>query len=178
MLFQSVRAISLNSSIRRYPWFQRVFKYLAPKNLLEQRKKFNMFVFERVGKRLEMDTDRPDIMSQILNHPKGMTRDEIDSNANILLIAGSETTATLLSGCTYLLLKNPKKLKQLTTEIRNHFKSTSEITIESVSSMPYLLAVLAEALRYYPPNAAGFMRIVPRLLISLIPILKIRRRHC
>lgn len=162
MLFSSVRAISLNSVVRRYPLFQQLAKRFAPKNLLEMRKKFNMFVFDRVGQRLERETARSDLMTHIMNHPKGMmSRNEIDSNANIVLVAGSETTATLLSGCTYLLLKNPEKLQKLKAEIRGTFKDSSEITVKAVSTMPYLNAVLSEALRMYPPNAAGFMRLVP-----------------
>ncbi|KYK57378.1 hypothetical protein DCS_04387 [Drechmeria coniospora] len=164
MLFHSVRAISLNSAIRRYPIFQAMVKRLAPKNLLEQRKKFNMFVFDRVGKRLSSEPAHPDLMSHIQKHkdkPKGLNRDEIDSNANVLLVAGSETTATTLSGCAYLLMSNPEKLKKLTHEVRTRFDHPSEVTIKAVSSMPYLHAALTEALRMYPPNAAGFMRIVP-----------------
>lgn len=163
MLFSSVRAISINSAIRRYPMWQRLVKRLAPKDILEKRRTFNMWVFDRVSQRLAMDTARPDLMSHITNKqgPNGMTRDELDSNANIMLVAGSETTATLLSGCTYLLLKNPDHLAKLQQEIRSTFKEGSEVTIQSVTNLPYLNAVLNEALRIYPPNAAGFMRIVP-----------------
>ncbi|KAJ6441498.1 isotrichodermin C-15 hydroxylase [Purpureocillium lavendulum] len=164
MLFKSVRAISLNSAIRRYPFFQAIVKRLAPKNLLEQRRQFNQFVFDKVGERLASDSSHPDLMSHIKkfkDEPKGMNRDEIDSNANILLVAGSETTATLLSGCTFMLLSNPDKLEKLTKEIRETFTHPSEVTIKAVSNMPYLHAVLSEALRIYPPSPAGFMRIVP-----------------
>ncbi|GJN78228.1 isotrichodermin C-15 hydroxylase [Purpureocillium lilacinum] len=164
MLFKSVRAISLNSAIRRYPFFQAIVKRLAPKNLLEQRRQFNQFVFDRVGERLASESSHPDLMSHIKkfkDEPKGMNRDEIDSNANILLVAGSETTATLLSGCTYMLLSNPEKLAKLTKEVRGTFNHPSEVTIKAVSNMPYLHAALSEALRIYPPSPAGFMRIVP-----------------
>ncbi|RFU80503.1 cytochrome p450 monooxygenase [Trichoderma arundinaceum] len=162
MVFTSVRAITLNSVIRRYPLLQSIAKRFAPKNLLEMRRNFNMFVFDRVTKRLAMETAKPDLMTQIVNHPKEqLTKDEIDSNANITLVAGSETTASLLSGCTYLLLKNPDKLRKLTDEIRGTFNNSSEVTVAAVNELPYLNAVLTEALRIYPPNASGFMRIVP-----------------
>lgn len=53
------------------------------------------------------------------------------------IIAGSETTATLLTGTTFLLLKNPATLQKLNDEIRSAFKSEDEITFSSVEHLPY-----------------------------------------
>ena len=71
-------------------------------------------------------------------------------NANILIIAGSETTATLLSGATYLLLQNPAKLAQLQREVRSAFKSTDDISFASVAKLPYLHAVIEESFESGP----------------------------
>ena len=43
---------------------------------------------------------------------------EIAANINDILLAGSETTATALTGITNLLLQNPKELEKLVREIR------------------------------------------------------------
>jgi cytochrome P450 len=85
-----------------------------------------------------------------------------DANAQTFLIAGSETTATTLSGATYLLAKNPEVYAKLVDEIRSRFTSQAEITIDEVNTLPYLIAVFQEALRYYPPVATGFPRVVPK----------------
>lgn len=53
------------------------------------------------------------------------------------IIAGSETTATILSGTVFLLLKNPAVLEKLKNEIRSAFKSDEEITFSSVDHLPY-----------------------------------------
>jgi cytochrome P450 len=48
---------------------------------------------EKAKRRMEMDTDRPDFMSYIMrnnNTEKGMTDEEIQENASILIVAGSE----------------------------------------------------------------------------------------
>jgi cytochrome P450 len=90
-----------------------------------------------------------------------MTMDDLISNGHILLLGGSETTATLLSGVTYLLLTNRSALEQLTREVRSSFKSEKEITITSVGTLAYMLACLNEALRIYPPVATGLPRKVP-----------------
>ena len=78
------------------------------------------------------------------------------------MAAGSETTATLLSGVTYLLLSNPGKLEKLQLEIRSAFQSAEEITITSASRLPYMLACLNEALRLYPPITGSLVREVAK----------------
>jgi cytochrome P450 len=81
-----------------------------------------------------------------------MTREEIKATCRILIVAGSETTATLLSGATFLLLKNPSAMKKAVDEVRNNFVHASDITFASVTAqLPYLDACLEESLRLYPP---------------------------
>ncbi|KAK8095081.1 Trichothecene C-15 hydroxylase [Apiospora hydei] len=89
-----------------------------------------------------------------------MSKDELVANAAILIIAGSETTAVLLSGATYLLGRHPHILAKLQDEIRSRFSSEEEIDLLSTQKLPYLQAVLDEALRFYPP-AIG---ILPRVI--------------
>jgi len=83
-------------------------------------------------------------------------------NAGLLVIAGSETTATLLTGATYFLLSNPRTLEKLKAEVRSSFKSDNEITLTSVGNLTYMLACLNESLRRYPPVAVGLPRTVPK----------------
>ncbi|KAF8849394.1 putative Averantin oxidoreductase [Acephala macrosclerotiorum] len=84
-----------------------------------------------------------------------MAQGEIEMNAVLLIGAGSETTATFLSGITYHLLLNPHILIKLTTLIRTTFPTSSSITIRSASTLPYLPACIEEGLRLYPPLPAG-----------------------
>ncbi|GKT44698.1 trichothecene C-15 hydroxylase [Colletotrichum spaethianum] len=91
----------------------------------------------------------------------GLSFGQLTANALILVFAGSETTATTLAGATYLLGSNPKVLQKLTEEVRSTFSNSSEITIGSVSKLTYLLAVLNEALRLYPPITSGLIREIP-----------------
>jgi len=86
----------------------------------------------------------------------------LTSNAVILVAAGSETTATLLAGVTYLLLSNPEALANLKIEVRSTFNSAGEITIASASRLPYMLACLNEALRMYPPVTGSLVRVIAK----------------
>ena len=87
-----------------------------------------------------------------------MSRDEIMKTSGTLIIAGSETTATLLSGVTFHLLDNPVILRRLMDEIRGRFSSVEEMTFVALAQLPYLSACLQEALRIYPPIAGNLPR--------------------
>lgn len=89
-----------------------------------------------------------------------MTRDEIISTFNIVLLAGSETTATLLSAVTFYLLSNPRVMKKLINEIQSSFSTEDEINQVSVNRLTYQIAVLDEALRIHPPTPMGPPRVV------------------
>ena len=106
-----------------------------------------------------------------------MSNGEIESNASVLIIAGSETSrclsshfshsilrivaATLLSGLTYHLLRNPHVLQTLTSLIRTAFPLEADINMVAVQQLHYLNACIEEGLRVYPPGAAGFPRMAP-----------------
>lgn len=95
------------------------------------------------------------------NTPKGMNIYELRESASVLLVAGSESTAALLSGATYHLLRNPAAHRKLVQEIRSTFQSEDQITLTSASSLKYLSAVLDEALRIFPPGPSGQQRRTP-----------------
>ncbi|KAM3421585.1 hypothetical protein BST61_g1972 [Cercospora zeina] len=117
------------------------------------------YVSSQVSKRLEKEPQRMDFMTHVLRHngEKGYTmgKEQIDSNALLLLTAGP---ATLLSACTYLLLTNPDKLDKLKHAVRGTWQTFDQITLAEVNNLPYLLAVLNEALRLFPPVPVGFGR--------------------
>ncbi|MCJ1300839.1 hypothetical protein MMC08_003638, partial [Hypocenomyce scalaris] len=141
-------------------WF---INTILPGWLRAQRAKSLRFVQEKLSARLSKESERPDFVSYVLryNDERGINRDEMDSNFDLFTIAGSETTATLLAGCTYHLLRNPGVLQRLNDEVRTGFSSAADITIAAANKLPYLLAVLEESLRMHPPVPAGASRIVP-----------------
>ena len=90
-----------------------------------------------------------------------MSFEALSENAFFLVLAGSETTAATLSGATFLLLTHPEILEKLYQEVRSTFSSAEEITIASVGKLSYMLAVLNESLRLYPPLTSTLVRVVP-----------------
>ncbi|KAF4543390.1 Cytochrome p450 protein [Lasiodiplodia theobromae] len=162
-VFATLRGFALKTALAYYDVLRLLVYTLNPSGAQKGPIEFFKFTKDRVRKRLGTETARPDITSYVSDQVESgnISVDELDSNALLLLIAGSETTATVLSGTTYLLLKHPEVMKKVVREVRDHFKSKEEITSESVSRLTYLVAVLNEGMRMYPPVPTGFPRIVP-----------------
>lgn len=121
---------------------------------------------DRVDRRLARTPDRPDLWTKILekgapNDKEGLSLGEHHSLASVFMVAGTETTATALSGTTYQLLTNPDKLNLLKEEIRSSFDSLDDLHLEPLARQKYLMAVLQEGLRMYPPVPSALPRKVP-----------------
>jgi aspirochlorine biosynthesis cytochrome P450 monooxygenase len=148
------------------------------------------FTTERVATRLTHASNRGDIVDVILEANqagKGLSREELDINLNVLMVAGTETTASALAGCLFLLALNPPQLEKLKREIRDTFTVDENITLSRVRNLPYLAAVIEESLRIYPPIPLASSRITPphgasvcgywvpgNVCLCLVP----SRKHC
>jgi cytochrome P450 len=169
MIFMSISSIPIFAVAKKYTIFnywdrmKNLFVDKAP--AMRARESFFHKTREMVSDRLEKKTDRPDFFSFILanqsNESKALTRDEMDINAGVLMGAGSETTATTLSGTTFLLLSNREAYTKVCHEIRSSFASADEITVERANKLEYMVACMQEGLRRYPPVPTGFPRVVP-----------------
>ncbi|KAL6237522.1 putative sterigmatocystin biosynthesis P450 monooxygenase stcF [Aspergillus navahoensis] len=161
----NVKSIPILNALRRYR-LDRVLEFLAPPRLLEMRRRNAQFAAEKVDRRLKHTTTaRGDLWDSVLADPPDgeppMSRAEMVSNASAIVLAGSETSATLLSGCIWLLLTNPEYLQQLTERIRARFSTVAAIDAQTVTQIQGLQAVLDEALRLYPAVPMQSNRIVP-----------------
>lgn len=162
-IFNSVRAVPISQAITRLG-LKSLTPWLIPSKFKTAYHKTTQFSEQAALARLDAnDTKSNDFMSYVLryNDERGMSRDEILENSSALITAGSETTATCLSGATYLLLTNREKYDKLTNEIRSAFNSEEEITVGRCDQLKYLVAVFQETLRMYPPAPAGFSRFTP-----------------
>ncbi|KAF6802336.1 benzoate 4-monooxygenase cytochrome P450 [Colletotrichum musicola] len=120
-----------------------------------------------VKRRLEIDSDvaRKDFMQGLVrgrDEKQINSMEEIVSNANSIFVAGSDTTATLMTAATYYLLANPDTHKKAVEEVRAAFESPADINFaDATTRLPYLLAVLNETFRLYPPVPTALDRVVP-----------------
>jgi len=148
------------SAARRYGLGNLLVR-LIPKSTIEKFELLHSYAKEKIARRLERGTERPDFMSHMMRNDhdrKEMSQSEIESTAVTIVIAGSETTAALLSGATYHLMMNPKLLRQVSEEVRNAFLSEKDIDCTTVGKLEFLSAVLKESLRIYPPAPSSMPR--------------------
>lgn len=166
ILFTQFKAAAMLVSLRLLG-LGKPLRMLIPKSLLKKRAEHANMANERIHRRLDQgvsaDTQRNDFMTYILryNDEKGMSVLEIEETVRILVVAGSETTATALSGIMGNLLRHPESMRQLTEEIRHSFRHASEICAERVTNLTHLGAVIEEGIRLCTPVALGMPRIVP-----------------
>ncbi|KAI0517835.1 putative cytochrome P450 [Xylaria bambusicola] len=119
-----------------------------------------LIVKEKVLQRMN-GAKRPDFLDNLIRNKELLNLDagRLATNASVLVVAGSETTATLLCGVTYFLTTNIDILQKVQHEVRSSFKGNEEITLTSVGNLHFMLACLNEALRRYPPVATGAPRV-------------------
>ena len=167
ILFTQFKAAAFFVSLRFFG-LDKPIRMILPKSLLKKRTDHASMANERINRRLKQgrvaDAQRNDFMTYILRHnddTKGMSVPEIEQTMRVLVVAGSETTATALSGIVRNLLQNPETLRRITAEIRRSFRHPSEICAQRVMALSYLGAVIEEGLRLYPPVALGMPRVVP-----------------
>ncbi|KAF5870852.1 putative benzoate 4-monooxygenase cytochrome p450 protein [Botrytis fragariae] len=124
-------------------------------------------MFRERGERMLMERQEHgstyrDIFSYLLSaDPYGgekFTQKELNSNANLIIIAGSDTTSSTLTQALRALAKEPRILSKLQREIDDLCSATGkykEITIDSIRNLEYLNAVVDEVLRLYNPIPSG-----------------------
>jgi cytochrome P450 len=80
-----------------------------------------------------------------------ITLNDILGTSFVFLLAGYETTASLLSYFFYLLAIYPECQQKLLEEVLENKKSSDIIDYDTISRMPYLDACVSETLRIYNP---------------------------
>ena len=133
----------------------------APRSAIEKKTVHATMTKEKVTRRLKHGSKPEDYISHILKDRKGLSEKEIECTFNVLMVAGSESVSTALSGLTNYLVKDQRAFKLLAAEIRGQFEHEADISLASVSKLQYLRAVIDEGLRMSSPTPVGSPRVVP-----------------
>ncbi|PQE06760.1 Cytochrome P450 protein [Rutstroemia sp. NJR-2017a BBW] len=154
--------LTLNQMCKYYK-IMGIRQFFTPASVMGQRKKHIGTAMQTVQRRIAAGSEHRDFLHYILsaNNEKGMSPAEINVNAFSLSIAGSESTATALSGAFFLMLTHAPVYRRLVEEIRSAHMNEDDITLSSIHKLEYLDAVITETLRLYPPVAITLPRCVP-----------------
>ncbi|KAL1838075.1 hypothetical protein VTJ49DRAFT_3095 [Mycothermus thermophilus] len=108
---------------------------------------------------------KPDYMQYFLEskktHPDLVDDGGVVSYLLLNLLAGADTVAITMHGLFYHLLKNPRVHTRLRAEVRAAFQPFQPAPYAQARALPYLDAVIREAMRYQPAFTMALERIVP-----------------
>ena len=106
--------------------------------------------------RQKLGSSRKDVFRHLLAEDSEtsckFTQAELNSNANLLIVAGADTTSSTLAQTFGVLAKDERVLRRLQKEI---YSVEGELTVESTKNLPYLNAVVNEGLRLLNPIPSG-----------------------
>lgn len=162
MIFDAIHLVAFKQAFGYYPKIDSLVPYITPKSLMDKSDAHNQMTKQKALKRKESKMDRADFVSNLIKPENGITDEELFGNSSTLIIAGSETTATVLSSVTWFILKNPEAMSKLASEVRSSFRDVSEINVRSINKLKYMLACLNETMRLFPPVPCGLSRVVPK----------------
>ncbi|KAL7267865.1 hypothetical protein RUND412_009531 [Rhizina undulata] len=136
------------------------------KSVSNDKKRLWKFAAQRADERMAMKGDRKDFFHYLINAKNSegespYSMKELWAESRLLMIAGSDTTATTIAASLFYLTRNPKILAKLATEIRTVFISASKIVLgPTIDSCHYLKAVVEETLRLAPSVPGALPRVV------------------
>ena len=163
-LFQYLKGMSFATIPRLYPIIGIFLERLMPQSVLDGQRRHMIYANERIERRLESKSDRPDFMTPFMKnnvHFENLSKPEILSTFNFVIVGGSETSATVLTGSFTHLIKCKAVMDRLCHEIRTRFDSRDHIHLDDLHDMPYLNAVVNEGFRICNPVPGGLPRVVP-----------------
>ncbi|OAP62566.1 hypothetical protein AYL99_01793 [Fonsecaea erecta] len=145
-------------------------KYLF-RDAIAARNQFVPFVSRVVKERLrrqKMISDKKDEVTDVFANLAAsedpetgdtFTDNEIAAESTTLIVAGSDTTSTALSGLFFYLANNPIARAKATAEVRAKFSSRNDIIMgAALGSCTYLRACVDEAMRMSPPVGVPLWR--------------------
>jgi len=127
------------------------------------------FAVREIAARQDRGSDHQDILAKLKamqkEKPDKMDENAVTSMASSNIFAGSDTTAISTRAIIYYLLKNPQCKQRLIEEIdsmRSQGKLSDPVKVSEADKMPYLQAVMYEALRLHPAVGMSLPRTTPQ----------------
>ncbi len=164
MILKGVKFGTRLTAFHYFPPASTIMQRCVPSSMMATAEHHYDMTRQKVDRRINQKSQRPDFMKYILenNDKKGMSIEEIYSTVSLLVLAGSETSASTCTAAIWFSLKKPSVMEKLKEEIRRAFTGLEDITVASASGLPYLHAVLQESLRMHTNEPVALPREVNR----------------
>ena len=120
----------------------------------------------RVNARLHKPSDRVDLLARLMEGKdesgQKLGKEELTAEALTQLIAGSDTTSNTSCALLYHCLTHPEVVSKLQQELDEALPDIDAVpTFAVVRDLPYLDAVIKEAMRIHSTSSLGLPRITP-----------------
>lgn len=116
----------------------------------------NALIKTAIQSRRKEGGDHDDILDMLINSvyedtKTGMSDQTLQEESLVLFVAGHETASNILSWIFYLLQQNPTAIQKIQAEYQA-VCGDAKPTFDDLMRMEYLMRVIFEALRIYPPS--------------------------
>lgn len=166
------RAQKSVSWVSQIPYIYRIHEFLHPvignqMAATARNGSLRQFTLKHVEARKARGSDHKDLLDKLFEihdaKPEQFEAADVVSMAATNVVAGSDTTATALKAIIYYLLKNPEYKQRLVDEVDSFFAPADEAIcqFDVANRMPYLQAVMYEAMRLHPVVGQTLPRVVP-----------------
>ncbi|KAI2629259.1 putative benzoate 4-monooxygenase cytochrome P450 [Hypomontagnella submonticulosa] len=131
---------------------------------------FNYCHSQIAAKQKDFDLEKypQDIMSWLLKAviekdiSASPTKASLDEDARVIIVAGSETTATTLASALFFLAKHPSVYQKLQSQVDAAMPTPSDWTYDKAKSITYIDNIIDESLRLKPAVPTGATRVTPK----------------
>ncbi|KAL5341380.1 cytochrome P450 [Aspergillus crustosus] len=161
-----VKSIAIAMSLNYYPTIKWLLPRIAPGTFSRLLLQFVAPTRDKVHRRLTRPDSGQlmDMLATFLPHNND-GEEIIDSETligvfSLIIVAGSETSATTLTALINLLTEHPRVMRKLHAEIRQFAKPT-DLTLSALAQLPYTNAVIKEGLRLCHPVPPSSSRVTP-----------------
>ncbi|KIV92758.1 hypothetical protein PV10_04027 [Exophiala mesophila] len=148
-------------TIGQSTWLTRLFAQMPI--ITRDFQRFLVFCEDMINERAKQEKELPDIATWILQSPKmensGYSEQGwLTGDSRLIIVAGSDTTASTLTYLFYHLAEDPERVKKLRHEVDALDGDFSSIALEKLE---YLNGLINETLRLHPPVPSGVPRKTP-----------------
>ncbi|KAJ7090898.1 cytochrome P450 [Mycena belliarum] len=156
------RGLYLPSLTQHIPWSTGFLPYLP--RVGQEMKALGKFAFDQAKRRLEAGSLQNDLFYHLMDEKRVNAEPYpfplVVSNTVLAIVAGSDTSATVLANTFFLLLSHSESYKRLQLELEEVFPlgTTEPTDAAKLSNLPYLNAVIKESMRIFPPVATSLQR--------------------
>lgn len=173
-LVQIKKVLRSTSWVGQVPYIYTIHQLLRPifgnrLGLTARNGSLRDFAVHQVQSRVLRGSDHRDMLGRFVEinraQPEAFDESALISMTASNIAAGSDTTAISLRTMIYYLLKNPKCMNKLVTEINDATEGIpldSVVTYDQANKMPYLQAVMNEAMRIHSIVGHSLQRVVPK----------------